>query len=230
MARTHPSGWRALPATGARARELATLAALADGLADDFTIYHGLHWTRAEGGRAIFGEIAFAVVGPGGRVLLIEQHAGFLDEGPEGLVRSAGARRPHRISVELARSADALRARLRPLLAPLEPALDILFHCPDYLVRQPGTAGLDPSRIVDAGRRGHRVHTESLADGRDGALGGGDVERQRAAGEARGIEVAEHHAGVGHRRPSRSTRPASSTWRATRTPCGRTCARPRAGR
>jgi hypothetical protein len=160
MARTHPSGWHALPAAGARARELATLAALADGLADDFTVYHGLHWTQAEGGRAIFGEIAFAVVGPGGRVLLIEQHAGFLDEGPEGLVRSAGragARRPQRVSVELARSADALRARLRPVLAPLEPALDVLFHCPDYLVRQPGTAGVDPARIVDAGRRGELV-------------------------------------------------------------------------
>lgn len=158
MALTHPAGWRQLPATGALARELATLARLAEGLPDAFAIYHGLHWTRAEGARAIFGEISFAVVGPGGRVLLIEQHSGFLDEGAEGLVRAhAHGHRARRISVELARSAEALRARLRPLLAPHEPAVDILFHCPDYTVRQPGTAGLDPSRIVDARQREHLV-------------------------------------------------------------------------
>src|SRR5690606_12201225 len=91
---------------------------------------------------------------------LIEQHSGFLDEGAEGLVRAHGqgsGHRARRISVELARSAEALRARLRPLLAPHEPAVDIVFHCPDYTVRQPGTAGLDPSRIVDAQQREHLV-------------------------------------------------------------------------
>lgn len=152
MARTHPEGWRLLPAEGARRRELATLARLAAALPDDTTIYHGLHWTRAEGSTAVFGAVDFAVVGAGGRVLLIEQHAGFLDETPAGLMRP-GRRRAQQISVELARNAEALRARLRPLLDGAEPLLDVLLHCPDHGVRQPGTAGLDPSRIVDAGRR-----------------------------------------------------------------------------
>lgn len=152
MARIHPEGWKQLPADGARARELKTLALLAAALPPDYAVYHGLHWTRAEGGRAIFGEIGFAVVGPGGRVLLIEQHAGFLDETAEGLMRP-GKRRARAVSVELARSADALRARLRLLLNGAEPQLDTLLHCPDYRVRQPGTAGLDPARIVDASRR-----------------------------------------------------------------------------
>lgn len=152
MARTHPEGWRLLPAEGARRRELATLARLAAALPDDTTIYHGLHWTRAEGSTAVFGEVDFAVVGAGGRVLLIEQHAGFLDETAAGLMRP-GRRRAQQISVELARNAEALRARLRPLLDGAEPLLDVLLHCPDHGVRQPGTAGLDPSRIVDAGRR-----------------------------------------------------------------------------
>ena len=87
MARTHPEGWRLLPAGGARGRELATLARLAAALPEDTTIYHGLHWTRAEGRTAVFGEVDFAVVGPGGRVLLVEQQAGFLDETPAGLMR-----------------------------------------------------------------------------------------------------------------------------------------------
>ena len=152
MARIHPEGWRQLPAQGALARERATLAQLAAGLPDDFAVYHGLHWTRAEGRHAIFGDIGFAVVGPGGQVLLIEQQAGFLDETEIGLLRP-GKRRNREVSLELARSVDALRARLRPLLGGAEPELDALFYCPDYTVRQPGTAGLDPARIVDATRR-----------------------------------------------------------------------------
>ena len=152
MARTHPEGWQQLPAAGARGRERATLTQLADTLAREWTIYHGLHWTRAEGPHTVFGEIAFVVVGPSGRVLLIEQHAGFLDETPEGLVRP-GKRRTQQITHELARSADILRNRLRPLLDGAEPMLDTLLYCPDYTVRQPGSAGLDPARIVDAPRR-----------------------------------------------------------------------------
>ncbi len=166
MARTHPEGWRQLPASGALARELATLAALADGLPDDYAIYHGLHWTRVEREHAVFGEIGFVILGPAGRVLLIEQHTGFLDETAGGLVRPH-SRRGRNISVELARSADALRARLRPLLGGGEPQLDTLLYCPDYAVRQPGTAGLDPARIVDAARRDHLVTiTQTLT--RDG--------------------------------------------------------------
>ena len=152
MARTHPEGWKQLPAAGAHSRERATLAQLAAALPGEWTIYHGLHWTRAEGVQTAFGEISFAVVGPGGRVLLIEQHAGFLDETAEGLMRP-GKRRAQHLSHELARSADALRARLRPVLEGAEPQLDILLYCPDYTVRQPGSAGLDPARIVDAPRR-----------------------------------------------------------------------------
>jgi hypothetical protein len=152
MARTHPEGWQQLPAEGARARELQTLARLATALPDDFATYHGLHWTRAAPDHAIFGEIAFAVLGPGGRIVLIEQQTGFLDETLDGLMRP-GKRKPRQISIALARDADALRARLRPLLNGDEAHLDTLLYCPDYTVRQPGTAGLDPARIIDATQR-----------------------------------------------------------------------------
>ncbi|TAH43211.1 MAG: nuclease [Betaproteobacteria bacterium] len=143
------------------------MALFADALPDDFTVYHGLHWTRAAGEHTVFGEIGFAVVGPSGRVLLIEQQSGFLDETAEGLLRPP-SRRARSVSVELARCTDALRARLRPLLQGEEPPLDTLFYCPDYRVRQPGTAGLDPARIVDAGRRGELVAIVRALAGKSG--------------------------------------------------------------
>ena len=47
MARIHPEGWRHLPTDGARGRELATLALLAEHLPDDFNVYHDLQIGRA---------------------------------------------------------------------------------------------------------------------------------------------------------------------------------------
>jgi hypothetical protein len=47
-----------------------------------------VHWTRvAQSSFAIVGEIDFAIVGPTGKLLLVEQKSGFLAETPEGLVK-----------------------------------------------------------------------------------------------------------------------------------------------
>ncbi len=151
MARIHPEGWRQLPANGALAREIETLATLAEALPDDYSVFHGVHWTRVERGHALFGEIDFAVVGPGGALLLIEQKSGFLDETPDGLVKRY-RRGTKNVASQLARTADKLRTRLAALPGGVPP-LDILLYCPDYTVRSPGSAGIDPARIVDATRR-----------------------------------------------------------------------------
>jgi hypothetical protein len=152
MARIHPDGWRQVPASGALARELETLATLAAALPDDYSVYHGVHWTRVNRDHALFGEIDFVVVGPTGSLLLIEQKSGFLDETPEGLVKTY-TRAKKNVSAQMARTADNLRTRLAGFLGGHKPQLEVLLYCPDYTVRQPGTAGIDPARIVDASRR-----------------------------------------------------------------------------
>src|SRR5690606_113034 len=63
------------------------------------------------------------------------------------------------ISVELARTADHLRARLKTNLDGMEPVLDLLLFCPDFTVRDPGSAGIDPSRIIDATKRDQLANT-----------------------------------------------------------------------
>lgn len=152
MARVFPSGWREMRATGAAERELQTLALLAEGLDDRYTVFHGVHWTRvAQGHFAICGEIDFAIVGPTGRLLLIEQKSGFLSETGDGLCKPyAGA--DTNVAVHMARHTDALRTRLRQYCGEASP-VEALLYCPDYRVREPGSAGIDPARIVDARRR-----------------------------------------------------------------------------
>ncbi|MCC4113832.1 ATP-binding domain-containing protein [Aromatoleum toluclasticum] len=156
MARIHPEGWQRIPASGALARELETLATLAEGLPDDHVVYHGIHWTRVNREHALFGEIDFVVVGPSGRMLLIEQKSGYLDETQDGLVK-AYAKAKKNVGVQMARSADQLRERLGAFLKGHKARIDALLYCPDYVVRQPGSAGIDPARIIDASRREHLV-------------------------------------------------------------------------
>ncbi len=71
MANIIPDGWREYAVTGAAAREIETLARLADALPDTYTVYHAVHWTRLEQGYSVYGEIDFVVVNQAGALLLI---------------------------------------------------------------------------------------------------------------------------------------------------------------
>ena len=154
MAKVIPEGWREMSAQGAALREIETLAVLAAGLPADYTVYHGVHWTRIGNGYALCGEIDFAVVSPSGALLLIEQKSGLLDETPEGLARVYGGREKL-VVVALRRSVDVLRQRLQAFCPDVEFSVEALFFCPDYTVKQAGSVGLDPARVVDAKRREH---------------------------------------------------------------------------
>ncbi|MGZ3181950.1 MAG: ATP-binding domain-containing protein [Telluria sp.] len=154
MAIIIPSGWREVGATGAAQREIDTLALLETGLPGRYTVYHGVHWTRVQQGVSAYGEIDFIVLAPDGKLLLIEQKSGFLSETEEGLVRQYRGK-PRRVASAIARTVQTLSARFAR--GGHELALEYLLYCPDYHVRQPLTAGIDPARIVDAGRRGQLV-------------------------------------------------------------------------
>lgn len=152
MARIYPEGWRTLKATGAALREIETLEFLADTLPDTYGVYHGVHWTRVDRRTSFFGEIDFAIICPGGRLILIEQKSGFLHEGPDGLQKHYGETRKS-VSVQMGRMVSAVQERLKRYLPGTRPDIDYLLYCPDYTVKTPGSAGIDPARIVDASRK-----------------------------------------------------------------------------
>ncbi|KVN29676.1 nuclease [Burkholderia pyrrocinia] len=152
MARLIPDDWKSLAATGAAERERETLAALEHALPDDYTVYHGVHWTRADQGFSVFGEAAFVVVSPAGRILLIEQKAGFLRETPKGLVK-VYLQTERNVSIQLARTQETLHRRLTAALGAGVYGVDALLYCPDYAVRQAAIAGVPAERIVDAARK-----------------------------------------------------------------------------
>lgn len=152
MAQIVPDGWRELEVTGAAQREIETLAILADGLPDEYTVYHAVHWTNVEQRYALYGEIDFAIVNQAGDLLLIEQKSGFLSETPDGLVKQYPGKSKS-VPVQISRMVGAIRGKLAARGDIPSVITDALLFCPDYTVKQPETAGLAPERIVDARRR-----------------------------------------------------------------------------
>ena len=145
MMHIHPTGWQAMAVTGAAAREIETLSYLEKTLSGaPYRIYHGVHWTNVENGFSAFGEIDFIIVAPSGRVLLIEQKSGFLTETQDGLVKNYEGK-PRKVHSHIARSISGLSERFGSELS-----IDYLLYCPDYVVRDPHLAGIDPRHIIDA--------------------------------------------------------------------------------
>lgn len=153
MARILPSDWQTLEVTGAAAREIETLALLERSLPAFLTVLHGVHWSRIQRGFAVVGEIDFVIIAPSGRVLLIEQKSGFLEETPEGLVKRYGADIRKHVGHQIDRMIDALRSRLSQTIRSEPMSIDYLLYCPDYTVKDKETAGLPQERIVDLPRR-----------------------------------------------------------------------------
>ncbi len=149
MARTLPDGWEVLEAAGAAPSEIATLRRLAAELPDDYSVFHGVHWTRLDHGYSVFGEIDFIVLGPQGQVILIEQKSGPLEETPEGLVKRYKDKLKN-VARQIHRSIDSLD---------LEPSSSLGVR-PDRHCTQPGVgsraARYAPSafsRVLEAHRQ-----------------------------------------------------------------------------
>lgn len=152
MARIHPEGWREMSVTGAAQREIETLALLASALPDEYTVFHGVHWTNVERGFSAYGEVDFIVLAPDGRLLLIEQKSGFLAETDDGLAKKyPGLDKPKLVRNQILRSVSALQQRFGKEGEKL--AIDYLLYCPDYQIRKIEAAGIAADRVVDASRR-----------------------------------------------------------------------------
>ena len=118
-------------AAGAAPFEIATLRRLAAELPDDYSVFHGVHWTRLDHGYSVFGEIDFIVLGPKGQVILIEQKSGPLEETPEGLVKRYKDKHKS-VAGQIQRSIDSLQFRFKQGHAGQRLALDYLLYCPDF--------------------------------------------------------------------------------------------------
>ena len=150
MARIVPSDISRLALSGGHNQELETLQQLKTALPNDYTVFHGVHWSREYAAWTHFGEIDFVVLNRSGDVLFIEQKNGSLEESAAGLIKRYGHDEKN-VAEQLHRSVDKVRdkftwqhGRTQSLV------VDYLIYCPDYRVRHLNAAGLNRERVVDA--------------------------------------------------------------------------------
>jgi len=153
MAHLIPSDLTPVTRCGWFVPEIETLNHLRARLPAEYTVFHSVHWTREERWGTTFGECDLVVVNQAGRVLVIDQKNGSLEETPAGLVKvyPDGAKS---VAEQVQRALDGLRQKFRQVHrghGGLE--LDYLLYCPDHRMQNVNAAALDRSRIVDAGDR-----------------------------------------------------------------------------
>lgn len=165
MAHIVPSDISRLALSGGNSRELDTLKELKTRLPNDYTVFHGVHWSREYEAWTHFGEIDFVVLNRSGKVLFIEQKNGTLDETGAGLVKQYG-RDDKNVAQQLQRSIDKVREKFKYFHGSKKSLdVDYLFYCPDYRVKSLNAAGLDASRIVDAaGKEGLADRIQSILE------------------------------------------------------------------
>jgi hypothetical protein len=138
-----------------------TLLRLRDGLGDRFVIYHGVHWAKADGDGAVYGEIDFIVANDAGRLLAIEQKDAQIVATSSDLrarYTSAGGGKGHSrtseksITTQVNRNLNALRSQFSRRHPGRALEIDHLLYLP--LARLEGTlpSSIDPTRVVDADR------------------------------------------------------------------------------
>ena len=173
MARIVPSDISRLALSGGHTHELETLQALKAQLPEDYTVFHGVHWSREYAAWTHFGEIDFVVLNRSGDVLFIEQKNGSLEESAAGLVKRYGQSEKN-VADQIHRSVDKVREKYKWQNGSAQPlVVDYLIYCPDYRVKQLNAAGLNSERVVDAAAKDGltgRIHTilGPGASGRDG--------------------------------------------------------------
>jgi hypothetical protein len=156
MARLMPSDISHLALAGGRTEELDTLRQLQTELPSAYTVFHGIHWSREYRNGIKLGELDFVVVNQAGKVLVIEQKNGRLEETEHGLVKVYSNRaKPKPIADQVRRNLNGVREKFKAAQhqqADLQ--LDYVIYCPDHRVANLNAAALDASRIVDAESRG----------------------------------------------------------------------------
>jgi hypothetical protein len=176
MARLIPSDFDPATSTdGTHASEARTLVRLRDGLSDRFTIYHGVHWARADHSGSAYGEIDFIIANPYGRLLAIEQKdTQIIATGTDLFARYSASRGSSQAGVlpgdksitsQVNRNLNALRQQFDRRYPGGSLEIDHLLYLPTATLSGSLPSSVDPSRVVDAERDGDLLSViESLLE------------------------------------------------------------------
>ncbi|MDE0512162.1 MAG: ATP-binding domain-containing protein [Gammaproteobacteria bacterium] len=149
MAKIYPSDLPRLDTSEIKSAELDTLRKLQAELPAEYSVFHSVHWSRADEKNTAYGEIDFIIMNNTGKVLVIEQKNGMLEETPNGLVKSYGLTKKV-VGDQIQRNIGNIREKFSKQHPGGEKLyIDYLIYCPDYKVININAAGIDRERVVD---------------------------------------------------------------------------------
>jgi hypothetical protein len=143
------------------APEANTLVRLRDGLSDQFTVYHSVHWARVNPGGSVYGEIDFIIVNPWGRLLAIEQKDTQIVSVEGDLFaryrpsRKAAGDDDHNdksVITQVNRNLNALRSQYARRHPGRALSIDYLLYLPTARIEGVLPSSVDPERVIDADR------------------------------------------------------------------------------
>jgi hypothetical protein len=163
MARLVPSDFdSASSQTDRHGPEARTLLRLRDGLSDRYTVYHGVHWARADQAGSVYGEIDFIVANPAGRLLAIEQKDTqivatgvdlFARYCAPSLARIGMPTSPEKsVTTQVNRNLNALRSQFARRYPGRSLDIDHLLYLPSARLQGVLPSSVDPARVVDGDR------------------------------------------------------------------------------
>jgi hypothetical protein len=134
--------------------EIGTLLRLKSELPDQYSVFHGIHWTRIEEDAAIYGEIDFLVVNQYGKILAIEQKETKIERSKAGdllaIYESANGRRSEKsISSQVTRNIHSLRQEFSRRYSGKSIQIDHLLYLPTATITGPLPSNLAIGRVVD---------------------------------------------------------------------------------
>ena len=149
MAKTYPSDFPDPDTSEIKSAELHTLKKLQAELPAECSVFHSVHWSRADEKNTAYGEIDFIIMNNTGKVLVVEQKNGMLEETPDGLVKSYGLTKKV-VSDQIQRNIGNIRDKFSKQHPGGEKLyIDYLIYCPDYKVININAVGIDRERVVD---------------------------------------------------------------------------------
>lgn len=147
MAKISPPLSSIRPTSAGEYAELDVLRRLADGLSDDFHLFHSVHWSVSGAQGDAHGQLDVVVVNRAGDVAVLEIKAGALELGEEGIVKRYGSGTKN-VLRQARWQFEGILGRLK------REGLDVrLLHLlvfPDQRVGPQGTVAHDRDRIADA--------------------------------------------------------------------------------
>jgi len=155
MAQIYPEDFQVVERESKFHGELETLLRLRDELPDQYSVFHGVHWTKVEDDAAVYGEIDFLIVNPYGKILAIEQKETQIEVSSKGRLKAIysgrnGSTSEKDIELQVTRNIQSLRQEFSKRYPQKTLDIDHLVYLPTAMLDGNLPANVAMGRVVDS--------------------------------------------------------------------------------